>query len=79
MRKWGLTIEYSLNNIIRKNGEPGGWEYREIQCDTFQEAESALKDFAKECEDSFTKQNIPFFRKKIIGAKVWTLKVCTSS
>ena len=62
MRKWGLTIEYSLNNIIRQNGEPGGWEYREVECETYQEAEIALINFAKECEASLTKQNIPFFR-----------------
>lgn len=62
MKKWGLTIEYSFNNIIRQNGEPGGWEYREVEYETYQEAESALKDFAIECEDSLTKQKIPFFR-----------------
>ena len=62
MRRWGLTIEYSFNNIIRQNGEPGGSEYREIECDSYQEAESALKDFAKECENSIAKQKIPFFR-----------------
>jgi len=62
MKKWGLTIEYSFNNIIRKNGEPDGGEYREIECDTYQKAENALKEFANECEESLSKQNIPFFR-----------------
>jgi len=62
MKKWGLTIEYSFNNIIRQYGEPGGSEYREVECDTYQEAENALNKFAQECEESLTKQNIPFFR-----------------
>ena len=62
MRKWGLTIEYSLCNIIRQYGEPGGSEYREVECETYQEAETLLNEFAKECEDSLMKQNIPFFR-----------------
>jgi len=62
MRKWGLTIEYALNNIIRENGEPGGSEYREVECETYQQAENALSKFAQECEESLNKQNITFFR-----------------